>query len=120
MKNLKVVRISSDEIEFDNGMRLYSDHYKDCCEQHFLDFSDLTEADFKGLKFDLSNDGFFRRIENYGIELVPVSGWSVKIPGYGNNNGYYSTSLDLIVSYPDGRGVFAKYDIEECQTIRDY
>ena len=120
IKSLTVVKLNSDWVQFDNGMRLYSDHYKDYDEQHYLDFWDLTLSDFEGLKFDLSNDGFFRRIKDYGIELIPVSGLSVKVPGYGANNGRYSDNLDLIISNPDGRGVFAKYDISECQAIVDY
>lgn len=34
MKNLKVVEINSDLLEFDNGMILYSNHDRDCCEKH--------------------------------------------------------------------------------------
>jgi hypothetical protein len=52
-----------------------------------------------------------KKIEDYGIELIPVHGWSVKIPGYGSNNGYYSTNLSLVLS--DGR----EFDITECQEI---
>ncbi len=32
MKNLKVVKIDSDSLEFDNGIKLYSNHNQDCCE----------------------------------------------------------------------------------------
>lgn len=54
MKNLKVVALDSDEITFDNGVKLYSNHDQDCCENHYLSMSDLTIDDFKGLEFDLS------------------------------------------------------------------
>jgi hypothetical protein len=76
---------------------------------------DLTLADFEGLEFDLTNDDFFKRIEDYGIELVPIHGHSVKIPAYGYNNGYYSSNLTLILS--DGKGFNKTYDISECQDI---
>ena len=36
MKNLKVVALNSDEITFDNGVKLYSNHDQDCCENHYL------------------------------------------------------------------------------------
>ena len=98
MDKLKVIKIDSDSIEFENGIQLYSDHDQDCCESHYLDFSDLTIEDFENLEFDLTNDDFFNRIEGYGIELVPVNGFSVKIPGYASNNGYYSSNLSLIVT----------------------
>jgi len=57
MEKLKVVNIGSDAIEFENGVKLYSNHDSDCCESHKLTLSDLTMADFEGLEFDLTNDG---------------------------------------------------------------
>ena len=115
MKNLKVVKIKSDSLEFDNGIVLYSDHQTECCESHYLSLSDLTLDDFEGLEFDLTNDDFFERIPDYGIALRPINGHPVRIPGYGDNNGYYSSNLDLILTNTDGRGVFKEYNITECQ-----
>lgn len=114
--NLKVVNINGDVLEFENGVRLYSDHAQDCCEHHYLCLEDLTMEDFDGLEFDLSSDDFFNRIEDYGIELIPVKGHSVKIPGYGYNNGYYSSNIDLVVT--DGK-ITKIYDVSECQKIAD-
>jgi hypothetical protein len=115
MENLKVIKVSSDSLEFDNGMILSSDHEQNCCESHFLSLKDLTLDDFKGLKFDLSNDDFFERIENYGIALKPKNGHPVRIPGYGYNNGYYSDNLALTISNTNGIDIFKKYDITNCQ-----
>ena len=115
MKNLKVVKISGDIIEFENGIQLYSNHESDCCESHELYIKDLTMSDFEGLEFDLSNDDFFRRIPDYGIELIPINGYSVKIAGHGYNNGYYSDQLDLIIT--DGKDFIKSYNITECQDI---
>jgi len=115
MENLKIVKIDSNFLYFDNGMTLYSDHNQDCCENHYLDFSDLTLDDFNGLEFNLSNDNFFERIEDYGISLNPINGYPVRIPGYGSNNGYYSSDLALIITNTNGRSTFKKYDITECQ-----
>jgi hypothetical protein len=116
MNNLKVVKVVNDVIEFDNGIQLYSDHDQDCCEHHYLSMSDLSISDFEGLEFDLTNDDFFKRIEDYGIELVPINGHSVKIPGYGYNNGYYSSELTLILSNSN-TGINKAYDITECQLL---
>ena len=113
MKNLKVIKVDSDVIYFENGVKLYSDHDQDCCEHHYLSMNDLTIADFDGLEFDLSNDDFFERIEDYGIALKPINGFPVRIPGYGSNNGYYGSNIDLIVT--DGKGIKKVYDISECQ-----
>ena len=46
MRNLTVVSVTNLEITFSNGWVLSSDHYQDCCENHYLDFSDLTVDDF--------------------------------------------------------------------------
>ena len=118
MNNLKVVKISSDSLEFDNGMVLSSYHYQDCCENHYLWLKDLTLDDFEGLIFDLSNDDFFERIEGYGIALKPKNGHPIRIPGYGSNNGYYSANLDLIITNADG-SLLKEYDITECQKWDD-
>lgn len=78
---------------------------------------DLTLSDFEGLEFDLTTDDFFERIEGFGIALKPTNGHPVRIPGYGSNNGYYSSKLDLILT--DGKTFTKTYDISECQVISD-
>lgn len=114
MEKLKVVKIESEAILFDNGVKLFSNHDSDCCESHYLKFDDLTDADFEGLEFNLTGDDFFRRIEGYGIELIPAKGLSVKVPGYASNNGYYSDKLDLVLVDSYGK-LIREYDITECQ-----
>ena len=116
MEKLKVVKIESESITFDNGFTLCSNHEQDCCEHHWLSFENLTFKDFEGLEFNLSNDEFFRRVPDFGIELVPLRGWPVRVPGYGSNNGYYSDQLDLVLIGSDGKE-FKTYDITECQEI---
>lgn len=107
----KVVEVTEDGIKFDNGIELSSYHEQDCCENHYVYFSYVNLSDFDGLEFDLSGESWFNKIEDYGIELVPIEGWGVRIPGYGYNNGYYSSNLILTLS--DGRS----FDISDCQEI---
>jgi len=114
MNKLKVVKIDSDSLVFDNGIVLSSYHSQDCCESHELSLEDLTLSDFEGLEFDLTNDDFFERIEDYGIALKPINGHPVRIPGYGSNNGYYSSDLSLELT---GNGFNKNYDISDCQVI---
>jgi len=109
----KVIKVTDEFIEFDNSIKLMSEHDQDCCEHHFLQFNDLKLEDFENLEFDLENDNFFTRIEGYGIELNPISGFSVRIPGYGYNNGYYSSNLTLLLT--NGKDYTKTYDITECQ-----
>lgn len=114
MYTSKVVKICQYEIEFDDGTRIYSDHERDCCENHYLDFSHLTLDDFEGLVFDLTCDSFFERVAGYGIRLVPLVGHPVSVPGYASNNGYYSSDLTLVVQFASRRKT-KTYDITECQ-----
>ena len=113
MNKLTVVKLSGDGIIFNNGIKLSSDHVRECCERHYLDFSDLTINDFEGLVFNLTSDEFFNRIENYGIELVPINGYPVKVPGYGSNTGNYSS--DFALALTDNNDIIKKFDISECQ-----
>lgn len=115
LNKVKVVSIDDESLTFDNGVVLYSNHDPDCCESHYLSFADLTIADFEGLEFDISNDSFFERIVDYGIALKPLNGHPVRIPGYGCNNGYYSSQLDLIL---EGDGFKEVYDVSDCQVIK--
>ena len=116
MEKVKVIKVTSDSLEFDNGIVLTSDHNQDWCESHYLSLGDLTITDFDGLEFDLTSDVFFERIEDYGIALKPIIGFPVRIPGYGSNNGYYSSNLDLLLI---GKHFSKVFDITECQEIND-
>jgi hypothetical protein len=134
MKNLEVVKLLGsynteisnpynndlklwvdEAILFSDGYILGSHHDTDCCESHFLEFTNINLDEFKGLKFDLSNENFFKRIPDYGIELIPINGHSIKIPGYGNNNGWYSSNIDLIVI--KDKEIINIYDVSDCQII---
>ncbi len=117
MNAVKVVSVNSDSLTFDNGVVLSSDHQQDCCEHHYLSFDNLTISNFEGLEFDLTNEDFFERIEDFGIALKPKNGHPVRVPGYGSNNGYYSSQLDLVLK--DGKNTIKKFDISECQVISD-
>ena len=116
MNKSKVISINSDSITFDNNTILTSYHDQDCCETHYLSFSDLILSDFDGLEFDLTSDNFFERIEGYGIALKPLKGFPIRIPGYGSNNGYYSADLEIVLSNEDN-GFLKVFDISECQDI---
>lgn len=121
MKLVSVVEIRNNrdtdekEILFSDGSRLYSYHSTTCCENHYLCFDGISVEDFDGAVFDLSNDMFFSRIPAYGIQLNPLNGYSIRIPGYGSNNGYYSEHLSLILISPESEPKY--YDITDCQVV---
>ena len=117
LKNLRVINVNTKDniLEFTNNVKLYSTHEQDCCEQHYLSLENLTLSDFDGLIFNLSNDKFFTKIPDYGIALKPVNGFPVRIPGYGWNNGYYSTELTLVIENKNGYN--KHWNISDCQVI---
>lgn len=112
----KVIAVDNDVITFDTGHSLYSEHESACCESHYLSMSDITVEDFKGMVFNLEGSDFFERVEDYGIRLISTDGRVVPIPGYGNNNGYYSAELALVVNNVEGKTIH-NIDISECQDI---
>lgn len=113
----KVVYVDSGVLRFDDKSELYSEHESDCCESHYLSFEGLSWSDFEGLEFDLSSPAFFEKVEGFGIRLLPVNGHPISVPGYGYNNGYYSSDLTLVLDRP---GSSTKFDITECQEMKDY
>jgi hypothetical protein len=116
MAKSKVISISQTSISFDDGTILSSDHKNDCCEDHYLYFNDLNLDDFDDLEFDLSSDSFFERVPDYGIKLLPLNGHPISIPGYADNNGYYSDNLALVLSGT----IENRFDITECQSEHSY
>ena len=116
MNKLKVIKVGDYGITFENGLELSSYHGSLC---HDLYFKDLSLKDFEGLEFDLTDEKFFKRVDGYGIELLPLVGWPVRIAGHGYNNGYYSSQLDLILEGKvDGKDFRKVYDISHCQDIQ--
>lgn len=118
MDNLRVEHIDQYSIKFNDNVSIFCDHEQDCCESHELYLKDLELNMFDGLRFDLTDDNFFKRIEGDGIELIPTNGRSIRIAGHGSNNGYYSENLSLIVK-KDGV-IIKRYDITECQDVSEY
>jgi len=116
MNNVKVVKVDQYSMVFDDGTELSSSHEQDCCENHYLSFEHITLEEVEDLRFDLTKDDFFEKIEDYGIALKPLNGHPVRIPGYGFNNGYYGTNLALTIDNSNMK-YHKKHDISECQVI---
>lgn len=110
----KVVGIN-EGLLFDCLMELHSEHEQSCCESHSLCFEDLNIEDFDGLEFDLTNDGFFERVDGYGIRLIATNGEKISIAGHSSNNGYYSSNLTLVLVDTTDRKE-TRHDITDCQS----
>jgi hypothetical protein len=89
------VQVRDEEsIVFDNGTVITYSHNQDCCEYNFADFSQLDNTGFDEFNFP----------DKLTIEIVDEFGFRVNgffIPCYSDQNGYYSSDIDICVSYPD-------------------
>lgn len=83
----KIMKADDESIVFDNGYQLYSTHERECCEFHYLDTTQVDMDEVKDLEFNLEGTSFYRPVAGYGIELLPLNGHPVRVPGYGHNNG---------------------------------
>ena len=106
--------LPEDGIEFSDGSHLFSHHQEDCCEYHYADFNYVSLEDFEGMLFDTSSLDFIIPVPEYGFRMKAVCGQEVSVPCYGENNGYYSTNLTLVLS-KDGKQ--QHLDISDCQEI---
>jgi len=110
----RVIYVDANVLRFDDGSEISSAHDQECCESHYLDFSEQSLGDFEGMEFDLTSPSFFEKVEDYGIRLLPLNGHPVSVPGYGYNNGYYSADLTLVL---ERLGTVTNFDITECQSV---
>lgn len=109
-----VTKIDYEFIQFDNGLSVISEHSQSCCESHYLAFNEaenLLGADIPIENFD---ESFFERVEGYGIRLIQQNGHPISVPGYGINNGYYGSNIELVVKNESGKEI-ASFDVSECQ-----
>lgn len=111
MSYLVTTGIDCDKLTLSDGSYLQSRHGQDCCEHHYLDWP--HEA--IGLTLDTGGD-FFERVDGYGIRLLQRDGLPVPVPGYGYNNGYYSSEIKLVWVSPTGK-TLREWDVSECQKV---
>ena len=102
---MKIKKITSEKILFDNGNEITFDHDQDCCEDNYADFEQLDDiarnAEFSPkLKFKAVNEAGFR----FGDS--PRNMYFV--PCYSEQNGYYTTHIDI---YYNGKKVLG-FDAE--------
>lgn len=88
----KIVKVTEDEIIFDDESVIAYDHEPDCCEWNYADFKQLddiaraTEFDTKHMKFESVEDAGFRFGNDNKMFFVPC---------YSSQNGYYSSEISI-------------------------
>lgn len=132
IKNLKYKNTGGGPFTLENDeylIQMYDYHENDCCEEHFIEWGYGLDQITEEMRFTVNtNDyckGFIEKVEDYGIRIIPNpgTGHPIAFPGYGYNNGFYSTDLILIVVVFDktSNTTFHKVelDISECQDISE-
>ena len=101
---MKVKKITSKYIEFDNGSKITFDHEQDCCEYNYADFMQLedtgveTEDFSEPLTFESTDYGF--RFGNPGKMYY--------VPCYSSQNGWYTTVVDIYYNGDEVVAISAK------------
>ena len=101
---MKIVKVSDDGIEFDDGSTLVAHHEQDCCEQVYADFCVLKDQFIMDVEFDSVE---IQKVEGSGFRLNKTF-----IPCYNKQNGYYSDRLELRLLLAGGD--LQVIDISDC------
>jgi hypothetical protein len=87
---MKIKKVNSNEIIFDNGDIITFDHSQDCCEYNYADFEQIEEIAYdinfkEPLKFEKTDFGF-----RFGDNRIMFF-----VPCYSTQNGYYSNDVEI-------------------------
>lgn len=89
---MKLKKVYSDQLLFDNGYILETYHRQDCCEHNYPDFSNIADEvgnygfDETRLCLERVKDCGFRFGDNKRMFFVPC---------YSEQNGYYSSDITV-------------------------
>lgn len=100
---MKLKTWNDDTVVFDDGTVVAYEHDQECCEVNWADFSVLGIAShfrdlvFSSLHIDPIDGAGFNMVPLDG-DGIPISGATVFIPCYSDQNGYYSDDITITVS----------------------
>ena len=92
---MKIKSITEEGIEFNNGTTIKHFHDQQCCENVYADWKQLGDTDAFQHEFN----------EDLIIEGVEKSGFRVEgyfVPCYNEQNGWYSSELELQITLKNG------------------
>lgn len=123
-EKLRITEIEDEYIILENDdkekLRVSSYHDTDCCASHYLDFSGIEDMVDDDMLFCIDTENpssFFCKVEDFGIRLLPVNSHPVSVPGYGSNNGYDNSNINLVIKDLRLRKTVLCVDVSECQDI---
>ena len=89
---MKIIKVSSEYIKFDNGSEITFEHYSDCCEYNYADFEQIEQI---ALSVEFGEQLFFEKVDGSGFRFGSKGTDMFFIPCYSDQNGYYSSDLDI-------------------------
>lgn len=89
---MKIEEITETKIIFSNGNEIRYDHEQDCCEHNYADF-DIIEHDIY-IDYDFSENLEFVFVDHLGF-VFGSDGHKIFVPCYSEQNGYYTTEIDI-------------------------
>lgn len=96
---MRISKVYDDAIVFDNGNKITYDHNADCCECNYADFSVLTPDNIY-YNHDFNESLQFKIVDGMGFKFGDGNHW-IFIPCYSEQNGYYSSDVDIYYTYVD-------------------
>ncbi len=106
---MRIESVTDEEIRFDNGYCITFDHEQDCCECNWADFSTLN-PNVVNYYYDFDENLTFEFVEGLGFLFGSMDeaglAHMIFIPCYSDQNGYYSTEIDI---YYNGHKVLNGY-----------
>ena len=108
---MKIIQITDERILFDNGYILNYYHEQDCCEHVYADFKILNtynlstktgkEINIKEIDFEEDIQHLIEGIKDAGFNMISKIGEKFFVPCYNEQNGYYGSDLELILTIND-------------------
>lgn len=92
----KIIIAEENLLKFSDGTTITADHYQNCCEHNYAKFDDLddvamaTDFDTKNLEIEV--------VEGSGIRIGNKPSEMFFVPCYSEQNGYYSSALDIYIN----------------------
>lgn len=104
---MKIKQINEDKIVFDNNYKLRYYHEQDCCENVYADFDMLRNynvsvktgknINIKEIEFAETLETLVEGVAEAGFNIISIIGEKFFVPCYNQQNGYYSSDLELIL-----------------------
>ena len=118
---MKIEKWDDDYIWFTDGSTISYDHYQECCECNWADFS-VLEVFYQDEEFDdfeiipVNECGFLLSLklptpDPWYQDYTPTK--KILIPCYSEQNGYYSSDITIIIRRPECESKAIYLDCEE-------